>query len=212
MKSALALAAALFGTLAASPAFADDSAAATSVTASTSADSARKGVLQVQFEMMPVGTLSLKGQFGDILVDGSTDTALAGGVSARLEYDVLPFLSVGASPRIIFNVKGEHDTDSVDEVDLRARVTGHYRVLPGLEVFGFVAPGYSLLLPKTGTLENYPRGFSVGAGAGVNLDVTKNAFVSLEGGYQMGFQKFQDADIDLTTDYLHVGLGVGTRF
>jgi hypothetical protein len=206
MKSAIALAAALFGTLAASPAFADDTAA--SVTAGTTADSAQKGVLQVQFEMMPVGTVSLKSGPIDI----SNDTALAGGISARMEYDVLPFLSVGIAPRIIFNVKAEEADESVDEVDLRARVTGHYHVLPGLEVFGFVAPGYSLLLPKTGALENYPRGFSVGAGAGVNLDVSKSTFVSLEGGYQMGFQEFQDADVELSTDYLHVGLGVGTRF
>ena len=208
MKSAIALAAALFGTLAASPAFADDTAA--SVTASTASE--HKGVLQVQFEMMPVGKLSLKGQVGDILIDGSNDAALAGGISARMEYDVLPFLSIGASPRIIFNVKGDDATDSLTEVDLRARVTGHYHVLPSLEIFGFVAPGYSLLLPKSGTLENYPRGFSIGAGAGVNLDVSNDTFVSLEGGYQMGFQKFQEEDFELRTDYLHVGVGVGTRF
>ena len=49
----------------------------------------------------------------------------------------------------------------------------------------------------------------VGLHAGAMYDVASNLFVNGQVGYQLGFQKL--SDVDLKSNFLQIGLGVGMR-
>ena len=63
------------------------------------------------------------------------------------------------------------------------------------------------------SIDHRSQGFVLGTGAGVAVDVSSDLYVSLEGGYQWGFQEVRKSNgVELSTSYVHVGLGVGRRF
>jgi hypothetical protein len=176
----------------------------------TGATPAKKGSVAVQLELLPSGTLTLSGAGDDVSND--TDTAFA--LGGNLAFAVHPNFSIGFAPRIIFGVQGEGGTETAKEFDLRARAELHGAIAPNAQVFGFVAPGYSFLVMPSDFPADDPSGLVVAFGAGASVDVTPQVFLTGEIGYQVGFQStsFQGTDVDVTTDFLHLGVGAGTRF
>ena len=59
-----------------------------------------------------------------------------------------------------------------------------------------------------------PRGFVVGIHAGAMYDVTPAAFLNLEVGYQLGFQKVSlfGSNVDYKVNLAQIGVGGGIRF
>jgi hypothetical protein len=216
MKSRIATATALLGTLVATPVFAQEGAApATSVT--EAATPAPRFTAGAQLELMPTGSFDIAVTGSGVHAERSFDTHTAFGITGVFAYDVTRFLSIGVAPRLVTGVnftapKGTDQQDDAKQLDLRARVAVHGQVAPGLQIYGFVAPGYSWLIPP-GDDKNLD-GFSIGGGAGASYDIVPSFYVNAEIGYQVAYYNDEDdllhADIDV--GYLHLGLGGGARF
>jgi hypothetical protein len=204
MKTRLGITLGLAGSLLASPVLAQEGA--------VSSQASSKGSIGVQLDLLPAGTLSIDGpNFED-----STDAAAAFAIGGTLDFDVTPFISIGAAPRLIFNVTNDgadDDADAAKQIDLRARVKVHGPVAPKVQAYGFFAPGYSVILSPVEE-DDDPTGLVVAFGGGLTYDVSSKAYLSAELGYQLGFQSIevQGTTVDVTTDYLHFGFGAGTRF
>ena len=186
---------------------------ATLVTAglATTASAAHAGGIKIgaQAQILPAGS-ELTGEE----LDGdefSVDAEPAFGVVGTFDYAVHPNIDIGLAPRIVIGLKGEDDDDSATQFDLAARVTGHAQVAPKVDVFGFVAPGYSILsMPDWPDDVDSPSGLVLGLGAGAGYAVTPKLSIVGEVGYQLGFQGFSVGDRDITaqTDLLHLGVGI----
>jgi opacity protein-like surface antigen len=209
MKSRLILAGATLGTLISTSVFAEDTGI------STGSDAPRIRV-QAQVELLPVGS-------GKSAVGGTsmtTDAATAYGITGMFDYAINPYLSIGVAPRLVFNVTTD-DADANDtadkELDLRARLVGHYPIARGVEIYGALSPGYTILLSSTDGVDN-ATGFALGGAAGVTYDLSPRAFIGAEVGYQRAFTSTdlmvgtQSVSADLDLSYMHVGIGAGTRF
>jgi opacity protein-like surface antigen len=150
----------------------------------------------------------------------SQDTAVAYGITAMFDYAINPYLSIGVAPRLVFNVTTDNAdaNDSADkELDLRARLVGHYPIARGVELYGALSPGYTIILSSTDGVNN-ATGFALGGAAGVTYDLSPKAFIGAELGYQRAFTSTdlmlgtQSVSADLDLSYMHVGIGAGTRF
>jgi opacity protein-like surface antigen len=210
MKARIMFAAGILGAMVSSSAFAQEQEGAVGDAAP------RKLSAAAQVELLPMGT-------GKTTFEGesmSHDTATAYGITAMFDYAINPYLSVGVAPRLVLNVKASDAVagqDAGKEVDLRARITGHFPVRPGLDVHAALMPGYTIVMVPEKDMDN-PTGFAVAGALGATYDVTPGLFVGAEVGYQRAFtsqkqtiagQTFS-SDTDLS--YLHVGLGAGARF
>lgn len=204
MKTRMILAAGTFGALVSTSAFAQEA----TLEATAVAPKMRVGA---QVELLPTGTVDASAGGLDL----SNDTALAYGVSATFDYAVLPYLSIGVAPRFVMNVKpdSEMDVDSGNQIDLRARLVGHYPVARGVEIYAAVTPGYTILTSGEDGADA-AKGFAIGGAAGLTYDLSPKMFVSGEVGYQRAFASVEEngANVDLDVSFLHVGLGAGTRF
>src|SRR5512140_182988 len=208
MKVRRMLAIGALGAWFSSPSFADEA----SVSATTAAPKMR---VQAQFELLPMG--SAKGHIADMAT--TTDLAVAYGITASFDYALTPYLSIGASPRLVFNLIADPaNGDTADKaLDVRACIRAHYPVLHGLELYASVAPGYTIVLSSTDGVNN-ATGFAIGGAAGLAYDLSPKMFVAGEVGYQRAFTSttiemfgpLVREDLDLS--YLHVGIGAGTRF
>lgn len=176
---------------------------------------ASKMRLGVVLSPMPTGTL--KAKVGPL--EGEDDAAFAFGVMPTFDFGINQFLFVGLAPQFIFNVNGkDSDGDAGQELDLRARVGGIAKVADTIRLFGYVAPGYSIVMvPDKPDGQDNPAGFVLGFAAGAAFDLTPAMFLSGEVGYQVGYQGTTvsapggDVDVELKTNYLHLGIGLGVR-
>ncbi len=209
MKARMILAAGTLGTLISSSAFADDA----SISASAPAPKMR---LAAQVELLPLG--SGKATIGDTSM--TRDTAVAYGISGLFDYALTPYLSIGVAPRLVFNVTPDDAADGVEadkEIDLRARILGHYPVRPGLELYASLSPGYTIVMSGEDGVDD-TKGFAIGGAVGVTYDISPRMFVGGEVGYQRAFTGTdmtvagQTISADLDLSYMHIGLGAGTRF
>ena len=168
---------------------------------------ARVGVV---LSPMPTGTL--KAAAGGL--NASSDTSFAFGIMPTFDYSLNQFLFIGAAPQFIFNVKPKDaNGDAGKELDLRARIGGIAKVANTIRVFGYAAPGYSIvMLPSSANVDD-PKGFVLGFAAGAAFDISPAMFLSGEVGYQLGYQSttFANNDVDFKTNYLHLGIGLGVR-
>jgi len=207
------LAVGTLATLMSSSAFAEDAAP------SGSTDSSKLR-LAAQFELLPTGSFSAKVANMDV----SADTKVAYGVSAAVDYAVMPYVSVGVAPRLIFNVAakpadGQSDSsDSSDtEIDLRARVMAHVPVSPGLELFAAVSPGYTIVTSSADGASN-ATGFAIAGAVGATYDLSPKMFLTGEVGYQRAFTSTdftvgaQKVSQDVDVSFMNIGIGAGTRF
>jgi hypothetical protein len=206
MKPILVAIALLASTLAAAAASAQEPV----LTQTAPAHRARAGV---QLELLPAGKLVFEG--GGF--DASADTAVAYGVTGTFDYDLLPWLSAGVAPRFVFNVIDDHAGDAEEarrELDLRARVAASTGLADKLRAYGFVAPGYSLVLAPNGDRLGTASGFVLAFGGGVSYDVAPDLYLVGELGYQVGFQSVDTGGlvVGASTEYLSVGIGAGKRF
>jgi hypothetical protein len=190
-------------TLLASTAFAQD--------VESSASVASKASVGAQFELLPVGSFHLA--IGEQSMDPSA--AVAYGIGGTFDYAVHEHLSIGVAPRLVLNVvpsedDGFDEDDDASQLDLRARLKAHTAVAPGVEAYGYLAPGYSILFDD----DDDASGFAIAVGAGATYDLTPATYLSGEIGYQKAFQgmEVQGVDVEVNTSYLHLGFGAGTRF
>ncbi len=159
---------------------------------------------------MPFGTLTIVA--GN--VTASSDAAFAFGLAPFFDYSVHPNFFIGVSPQYIFNVKGKDDTGSAGkEFDILLRLGGNAPVADRLQLYGYLAPGYSVIILPSGTGLDNPKGFVLGVHAGGMLDVTPALFVNAELGYQVGFQSISQngRTADLKSNFFQIGLGGGIR-
>jgi outer membrane protein with beta-barrel domain len=162
------------------------------------------------FEVLPVGTFKV-----DIPGVGSdsTGTKAAYGLAGQIDYWVTDALSVGFAPRYILSVNTSASKgDSATELDLRVRVQYNHQVNPMFQLFGFVAPGYSIIIPPDDSQSS--KGLAIGFGGGGRYLINDKLFAQGELGYQLGFQKITEGSTRATvaTNYLHIGVGIGTQF
>jgi hypothetical protein len=168
------------------------------------------------FGLSPVGTLKATAKANGNEASNSVDTATAFEVGAHFDVKIMPFLSVGLAPAVLLHVKGQDDTDSASQLDLPLRVTAGGNVMPQLRIYGFVAPGYTILFPPADQMGNSDRlsGFMVGFGGGVGFHVAPRFAVTGELGYQFRFpsetRTVLGTPVDLTiqANYLTFALGV----
>jgi hypothetical protein len=220
MKTSFVFALALSGSLLASSALAQEG--EESVNA---ADRETKRIsVGAQVELVPVGEISA----GNDDVDFTGDTGFIYGVGANFDFYLNQYLSIGLAPRFLMNVttkdqdEEQDDDDALTQLDLRARVKGEFPLGAAAHLYGYVAPGYSLIMADDNDFGPFTiddaKGFIVAFAAGATFDVSANLFLNAEVGYQLGFQTTTasvgglEADGDFATNLLSVGLGVGTRF
>jgi hypothetical protein len=153
---------------------------------------------------MPFGTAKVSlGGLGSF----SGDTAFAFGVMPTVDYSINPYFFAGFAPQFTFNVKGKDSTgDAGKMVDLLLRLGGNAPIADAIQLYGYLAPGYSIVIPPVG---DNSTGFVLGFHGGVMLDLTPNLFLNGEVGYQLGYQTVHDFDYKL--NYFQIGLGAGLR-
>jgi hypothetical protein len=163
--------------------------------------------LGIVLSPMPVGTFKTKVAGTEI----SDDLKFAFGIMPTFDLGIGQFLFVGLAPQFIFNVKGKDSTgDAAKELDLRARVGGLAKVADTIRVFGYAAPGYSIIMfPNKPSGVDNPAGLVLGFAAGAMADIAPTTYLSAEIGYQLGFQEANS--IDSKSNYLHIGVGLGFR-
>jgi hypothetical protein len=215
------LATTLVASLGAGTAFADEG----DQQVSQSQERANKRVsLGAQVDLLPYGKIS--GGTDSASID--EDAAFAYGVAANLDFHLNRFLSIGLSPRMIFNVTSkdqdadQEDQDALEQFDARLRVKGEFPLGEAVDLYGYVAPGWSWILADDNTFGpvhvDDATGLVVAFAAGAAIDLTPSFFLNGEVSYQLGFQQSNasvgpiDGDFDFKSNYLSVGLGAGARF
>jgi hypothetical protein len=179
----------------------------------STAEAPTKASVGAQVELLPVGSFHL----GTDQQSMDPSAAVAYGIGGTFDYAVHEHVSIGVAPRLVLNVVPTGDdfdeADDATELDLRARLKVHTPVAPGVEAYGYLAPGYSILFDDDEDVDS-ATGFAIAVGAGATYDLTPAMYVSGEVGYQKGFQsvEIQNVDVDVNASYLHLGFGAGTRF
>ena len=164
--------------------------------------------------LMPLGTF--RAEFGNDR--DSEGTELAYGIGAQIDYHVTSNISIGFAPRFTLNVipdTADANDDAATQLDLLARVQYNHPLNPQLTAFGFLAPGYSIInLPDDGNGLDNPSGLVLGFGAGGRYMLNEKLFAQGELGYQHGFHGLEvmSRDITFATNYLHLGVGIGSHF
>jgi hypothetical protein len=157
---------------------------------------------------MPVGTVEAEaGGF-----TGSDDMAAAFGFMPFLDFLVTPNFFIGFTPTYILNVKSEDADDAGTQLDLLLRLGGGAPVSDRLDLYGYLAPGYSIV--DIANVDNNAKGFALGIHGGVMFSVSSAVFLNGELGYQIGFQEVSlpvIGTVDSKTSYLQIGLGGGLR-
>jgi hypothetical protein len=180
--------------------------AAASTVAEPPARSHRK--LQVGIAFLPMAA----GKFTYTISKTTTvPAAFAYGMGITAGYEILPGLSVGLAPQIIFNVKDKTASDTAKEADLFARIAYAYPVVETISLYLEVLPGYSLILPPAGSK---PRGFVFAFGGGCAMNLTDRVFVNLGLDYQIGYQSREEdgTTFETRTKYYRLALGGGVKF
>lgn len=164
--------------------------------------------------LSPVGTLK-----ADVSgTSASADTALGFEIGGRVEYQVMPFLSIGIAPAILFNIKGKDDTESATALDLPLRITAGGDVAPRIRLYGFAAPGYTFLFPPSDASVNSMNlnssGFMIGFGGGASFQVAPKFRLSGELGYHFRFPSttVQNVDVSFQDNYLTFAVSAAAGF
>lgn len=174
---------------------------------SGSLGSARAERLRVggSVSVLPVG--EIEASVGN--QSASADTEMATALGGVIEYQIGPNFAIGFTPRVIFNIKPEDAEESAEELDLVLRLIGNVPVGVNVDLYGFAAPGYSVLyVPDWPDGVDDPAGFLFGLGGGVALDVNPQFRLAAELGYQLGGQEVevQGRTLDVHTSFLHLGV------
>lgn len=159
----------------------------------------------------PVGSYTVRG-FG---LSGSGDTEPAFALRPAIDFSLSDYVFIGFSLQYVMNVNTDGlanaNVDASKALDLLARVGAHAPVADVVHLFGYVAPGYSIIYPPNDG--NKPQGFVLAASGGALFSVGSRAFLTGEIGYQWGFQELTIAntDFDANLNYLLLSLGLGIK-
>lgn len=167
------------------------------------------GTLRVGLNLVPepFGQFTASVQTPIGTVSGSQDTAFAFGFAPYLDYLLHPNLFVGFSPVYSVHVKGDNSNgDSSQQLDLLIRAGAQLPLAAGLQVFGYLAPGYSVIMIPNA---DNPSGFVLGLHAGATYNVNDKVYALFQLGYQFGYQSTSNADVK--DDLFQFGLGIGSR-
>lgn len=143
-------------------------------------------------------------------VSTSTDLALAFGVRAFFDYLITPNFFIGFGPTYVFNIKTDNDDSSGTALDLLLRLGGNAPVSDTVQLYGYLSPGYSIVMPPEGA---DAKGLALGLQAGAMYSLSRTAFLNGELGYQIGFhsRSFLGTDVDTKFSYMQIALGGGIR-
>jgi long-subunit fatty acid transport protein len=153
--------------------------------------------------------------------DTSSNLDFAYGVGLSFGYRVIEGLSVGVAPQVVFHLSSKDSAgypviDSEKEYDLMARIAYAYTVVPKLDVYAEVLPGYSFVTYNQiilGSQAPKAHGVVFGGGLGAAFAITDRFFANAGVGYQSGFQVSHGIrDNDVKTKFLRIALGGGVRF
>jgi hypothetical protein len=202
-----------------SPAPGASSTATSTVTATPATVPPGETKMQLGLAFLPMVLGKVQG--GNEALMPAADAATAYGIGASFGYNVLPGVSVGVAPQVLFNVKPKDDANAAAiEYDLLARIAYARPVAPGVTIYAEVLPGYSvIMLPSQltnieGASVSNPKGLVVAFGAGASMDVSDRFFVNLGLGFQLGSQKGSIAGTSFTdkTKFVRIALGGGMKF
>jgi hypothetical protein len=160
-----------------------------------------------QLELLPVGIFHAEGSGPSDPVEA--DIATAYGLSGSLEYIVAPDAALGVNPGVVLGLKPDGATTSATEIDLRARLRLGRLSNDGFGAHAYVSAGASWIsFPG-----NAPTSFGaiIGVGIAVSHPVEHAAFITVEVGYQLGFQSatVRDEDVEASSRLFHIALGIG---
>lgn len=166
--------------------------------------------------LSPIGSLKSEAMG----MSRSTDPATAFELGGRFEYQVAPMISIGIAPTILFGIKGKGENDSSKQLDLPLRVAVGGEVAPKVRLYGFAAPGYTILfLPFNGSGDSpHPSGFMIGFGGGVGFRVGPKFTIGGELGYQFRFTSYtldapgQSLDVSLQDNFLTFSVAATAGF
>lgn len=166
--------------------------------------------------LSPIGSLKATAKANGNEASMDFDASTAFEIGAHFDLQLMPFLSVGLAPALLLHIKSPDDTDSASQLDLPIRVTAGGNVAPRLRIYGFVAPGYTILFPPADDMGNttHPSGFMVGFGGGVGFKVAPRFAVTGELGYQFRFPSETQTvlgtpvDVTLQDNFLTFAIGV----
>jgi hypothetical protein len=175
---------------------------------------------QLDVALLPVllGRLSTV-QSGGAETSSHLDSTYGLGLSFSCR--VLAGLSVGIAPQVLFHLSSKDDAgypviDSEREYDLMARIAYAHTVMPKLDVYVEVLPGYSFVTYNkivVGSPAPPARGIVAAGGLGAALAVTDLFFVNAGIGYQLGFQASHGISTRaVSTKFLRLALGGGVWF
>lgn len=170
-----------------------------------------KAWLGGQMGLSPIGSLEASASNGGNSATLSNDASTAFELGGRFEYRVNPNISIGAAPGIVFHIQGTNGNDSATALDLPLRISAGGDVAPQVRLYGFAAPGYSILFPPSGAMGN-ASGFMFGLGGGMNYQVMPRLAVVGELGYQWRFLSTEQSGIDVSlhANYLTFTVGLVT--
>jgi hypothetical protein len=169
--------------------------------------------LRLSVNLAPLVTGTIGSDLGAFPNDDDADLAFA--LAPALDYAVNRILFVGLHPQYVFGVKKQKSRgDATYEINLRARIGAIFPARDKVHLFGYLAPGYSILKPTEDLGDvGRPHGFACAAAIGLLADLTPTVFFSSELGYQRGFQKGDQFGFDYAyeTSFVGLGFGVGLR-
>lgn len=160
---------------------------------------------------MPFGRLTTGTVFPGVAVSGSADAEFAFGVLPYFDFAVTRYFFVGLAPQLTFGIKPQNVSgDAAREFDFLVRLGGNAPVADTIQLYGYIAPGYSVvMLPHL----DDGTGLVLGFHGGAIFDLSSKLYLNGELGYQFGYQSTSilGQSVDTHTNYFHLGLGVGLR-
>ncbi|HEY2903086.1 MAG TPA: hypothetical protein VGL59_21065, partial [Polyangia bacterium] len=132
----------------------------------------------------PFGQFTFSGQILGVRATASQDTAFAFGFAPYIDYNLLPNFFLGFQPVYSVHVKPDlANADAGEQLDLLIRAGGQFELVPRLWLYGYLAPGYSVIMvPHADNPSGLVFGFHVGAA----YDVTRTIYANFQLGYQWG--------------------------
>lgn len=175
----------------------------------------RRRPIAIGLSLLPMAVGKFTTPVGAMETTGDASFAYGVGLSASIL--LIRGLSVGVAPQVIYNVQDKVNPSQLaapaaaTEYDLMARVAYAFPIVDTIALYLEVLPGYSLI---TQPAANTSKGLVLAFGGGVTMDLTDRIFANLGVGYQVGFQKVLqgDMDADNRAKYVRVALGGGVKF
>ena len=171
--------------------------------------------IKVGLSFLPMGFGRVTTPIGGTAVTG--DALFTYGFGLLASFRVIAGLELGIAPQIVYNVNYKTYPSVIaappagKETDLMARVAYTFPVVETIGLYLEALPGYSTI-SQPGS--SSAKGFVLGLGGGILMDVTDRIFATIGGGDQLGFQSVSvsGTSFDDRTKYVRANLGGGVRF